>query len=322
MKLSYIVTVYNTENMIHRCMSSLFEQGLNNDEYEILLVDNGSTDHSGAICDDYSDKYDNVRTFHLENLGAGASRNYGVKVAKGNYIWYIDSDDLIEPNVAQILVNTAIERNVDVLSFDFQLVWENSKLDIIKRQPVIVSCNMTKEVMSGEEYSLNVGMPSAQWCSLYRRDFLIENSLSFIEKITYEDQDYTPRAYYLAKRASHIHKMVYNYVQREGSITKRTDQQERRAGDYLKVCDSLYDFTVKNVKKGTPAYYYFMGKITFDFAQSLRFCHKSYAIVKEYGKKPYYPLYINSSVTLKERIKYMLINVSIPMYIRIYKLIK
>lgn len=322
MKLSYIVTVYNTENMIARCMKSLLEQNLEEDEYEILLVDNGSTDNSGSVCDEYAAKYNNVRALHLENLGAGASRNSGIKAAKGEYIWYIDSDDLIEPNVTRDLLYKAIEQSLDVISFDLQLAWEDENLNVLRTEPYIITNKSGKDVMDGEEYSLNVGMPSAQWCSLYRRQFLLDNNLWFIEKITYEDQEYTPRAYYLAKRASHVNVIVYNYIQRPGSITKNIDNRERRANDYLTVCDSLYRFVKKNLIKGTPIYAYMMGRISFDFAQALRFCKPKDAILNDISKKDYYPLYIDKSYPMKTKIKYALINTSLSLYLTLHELLK
>lgn len=323
MKLSYIVTVYNTENMIARCMNSLFDQNLETDEYEILLVDNGSTDNSGSVCDEYAAKYKNVRVLHLENLGAGASRNSGIKAAKGEYIWYIDSDDLIEPNVTRTLLYKAIDQKLDVISFDPQLAWEDENLNVIRTEPFIITNKSGKEVMNGEEYSLNVGMPSAQWCSLYRRQFLLDNNLWFIEKITYEDQEYTPRAYYLAKRASHVNVIVYNYIQRPGSITKCIDNKERRANDYLTVCDSLYKFVNNNnLKRGTPIYAYMMGKISFDFTQALRFCKPKDAMLKSFAEKEYYPLYIDKSYSMKTKVKYLFINTSLSFYLTLYKLFK
>lgn len=323
MKLTYIVTVYNTESMIARCMTSLLSQGLENDEFEILLVDNGSTDNSGRVCDEFAAKYGNVRVLHLENLGAGASRNSGIKAAKGDYIWYIDSDDLIEPNVVRGLLEKAINQNLDVVSFDLQLAWEDENLNVIRTEPFIITNKSGKDVMNGEEYSLNVSMPSAQWCSLYRKSFLLENNIWFIEKITYEDQDYTPRAYYLAKRASHVNVIVYNYIQRSGSITKCIDNRERRANDYLTVCDSLYKFVNNNkFKKGTPIYAYMMGKISFDFAQALRFCKPNDAMLKTFAQKEYYPLYIDRSYSAKTKIKYTLINFSLFFYVSLHEFLK
>lgn len=322
MKLTYIVTVYNTESMIARCMTSLLSQGLENDEFEILLVDNGSTDNSGAVCDGFAAKYSNVRVLHLENLGAGASRNSGIKEAKGEYIWYIDSDDLIEPNVAKDLLYKAIDRKLDVLSFDFQLAWEDASLNVVRTEPFTISNTSKNEIMNGEEYSLSVGMPSAQWCSLYRKDFLLKNDIWFIEQITYEDQEYTPRAYYLAERASHVNVVVYNYIQRAGSITKKIDQRERRARDYMKVCDSLYSFIQQRMRKGSRIYSYMMYRMNFDFAQALRFCEGNDAVVKEFAAKEYYPLYVDKSYSVKDKVKFRLINLSIPFYVTLYNMFK
>ena len=96
MKLSIIVPVYNAEKYLHRCVDSLLAQDLNSEEYEIILVDDGSTDDSPKICDEYSEKYSQIKTIHKVNGGVSSARNVALDVTKGEYICFVDSDDWIK----------------------------------------------------------------------------------------------------------------------------------------------------------------------------------------------------------------------------------
>ena len=98
MKLSIIVPVYNVEKFLNKCLDSLIGQTM--EDYEIILVDDGSKDASGRICDDYAERYPElVRVMHIDNGGQGRARNFGIDTAKGEYLGFVDSDDYLEPNV-------------------------------------------------------------------------------------------------------------------------------------------------------------------------------------------------------------------------------
>ena len=104
LKLSVIVPIYNVENYLHKCIDSLLQQDLSADEYEIILVDDGSPDRCGEICDEYATKHSNVQVIHRENGGLGAARNSGIDVAQGIFVQFVDSDDYLEPMVLGTLV--------------------------------------------------------------------------------------------------------------------------------------------------------------------------------------------------------------------------
>lgn len=93
--LSIVVPVYNVQGYLHDCIDSLLAQNIENDSYEIILINDGSKDNSGQIVDDYIKKYENIKGFHFENSGLGAVRNKGIRLAQGKYIAFLDSDDFV-----------------------------------------------------------------------------------------------------------------------------------------------------------------------------------------------------------------------------------
>ena len=123
-KLSFIVPVYNVEKYLRKCVISLVHQDFEN--YEVILVDDGSTDGSSKICDELcetiSDERLAIRVIHQPNAGVGAARNAGLKVAKGEYVCFVDSDDYWEPNVLGTLMAQVEREKLDVLRFDYRNV--------------------------------------------------------------------------------------------------------------------------------------------------------------------------------------------------------
>ena len=122
MILSVIVPVYNTEAYLEKCVSSLLDQDLPKEDYEIILIDDGSTDSSGSLCDVFVSAHDNIRVIHQSNRGLSAARNEGIALARGKYIQFVDSDDYLNPNVLQGIVLALESKNLDILRINYQNV--------------------------------------------------------------------------------------------------------------------------------------------------------------------------------------------------------
>ena len=119
MILSIIIPVYNCSKYINKCIDSIINQkGV---DYEILLIDDGSTDTSGNICDLYANKHKNIMVYHKENEGVSAARNTGIDKCRGEYITFVDSDDFLEPNALSLKLKKLIELNVDIVIGSFIL---------------------------------------------------------------------------------------------------------------------------------------------------------------------------------------------------------
>ena len=118
MKLSIIVPVYNVEAFLSKCVDSLLAQDLPKEDYEVILVDDGSTDGSGALCDTLAAEHGNIRVIHQQNHGLSGARNAGIPAASGDYILFVDSDDYLCPDVLGTLVGLMESKELDILRFN------------------------------------------------------------------------------------------------------------------------------------------------------------------------------------------------------------
>ena len=134
MRISVIIPVYNTEQYLSRCLDSILSQSF--DDFELLLIDDGSTDSSGAICDSYAEKDSRVRVFHKENGGVSSARNLGLDNAKGEWIYFVDSDDEVLPDGLLTMVN-CISEEVDVVMGGFVEVDEGGNPLAVEEKAVL-----------------------------------------------------------------------------------------------------------------------------------------------------------------------------------------
>ena len=212
--LSVIVPVFRVEKYLDTCVMSLLHQDLNADEYEIILVDDGSDDSCPQKCDEYAAQYKQIVVIHQPNKGQSTARNAGIKAAKGEYVCFVDSDDYVEPNTYSSLVCQAQKEQIDTLAFRLQLVFDK------KQQPIETFTGNIQSACTGEEFINNsLSVHCFPVIYLIRRNLLIENNLFFKEGIFYEDVEWLPRFLYSAKRVMTSDKIVYNYVQRANSTT-------------------------------------------------------------------------------------------------------
>lgn len=315
-RLSLIIPVYNVERYLAKCLDSVLQQDIPHDEYEIIVVNDGSPDDSARLVQKVQevqlgqDGSTNIKLVNRENGGLSAARNTGLEHATGEYVWFIDSDDWVEPNCISSLLTYAEDNHLDVHCFGLQLAFEDGKTEKYN-----ISCEKHRCDYSGDEFICKVGMPPAAWAALYRRDFLLKNKLRFMEGILHEDQEFTPRAYFLAKRIAYTDMIVYNYLQRTGSIMK-SKRSAKRCKDLLTVADSLYNFMQEHVAIDTDVYSVFQEKVNFAFTQSLAFYTKEAFPINEYKKHDLYPLSNRNGLVLK----YKLANISLRLYVLLNRL--
>lgn len=139
MFLSFIIPVYNCENLITRCVESIEEQDL--DDFEVILVNDGSLDDSLDVCNRLADTYKNITVLTQSNKGASSARNHGLSIAKGNYMWFVDADDYITPGIVKIIYKKAIETSCDVFAMNYKYITNNSQEDILQyTEDTDISC--------------------------------------------------------------------------------------------------------------------------------------------------------------------------------------
>lgn len=320
MRLSVIIPIYNVSKWLGRCIASVRNQGLSPDDYEIVAVNDGSTDDSMQVLEDFMlrEAKSGIKTAPIvivnqPNKGLSAARNVGFRVAKGNYIWWVDSDDTLEACFAPRLLERAEKERLDVLCFGLNLVYEDGKTEKYN-----INDGTKGRTVKGEEFMIKVGMPPAAWAAIYRRGFLERYGLRFYEGIMHEDQEFTPRAYFLARRIAFEDVAVYNYYQREGSIMK--SDLPKKTDDLLIVCHRLWSFAMEHTQIESAIRYIFVNRISFLFSQALsNLCRCGlFEFPGDYKSLPYYPLSINSYMGKRERYKYRLINQSVPLYLKLY----
>ena len=213
MILSIIVPVYNVERYLGRCLESLLRQDLMPDTYEIILVDDGSTDGSGLLCDEAARKEGNVRVIHQSNQGLSAARNTGTLAAQGTYVLFVDSDDWIEDYVLKTLVGRMEKDALDVLRFRYRRVDEEGR-------PADWSSAPEHSILTGTSFLVSrLWFSCYAWQFMLRRSLLAEHHLLFKPGILFEDTEWTPRMLQCAGRVSDADVPVYDYFIRSGSIT-------------------------------------------------------------------------------------------------------
>ena len=199
-RISIIIPFYNVEQYIAECLDSVFDQNLSSDEYEVICVNDASTDGSRALVAGYLPKHPNLRIIdHPCNMKLGSARNTGVKAAKGKYIWHVDSDDSISPNCLKEIVDICEEKQLDVLEFGY-IGARNLPISI--GEPP-----RTTEVISGQEYIKryylwNFGAICPIWRRVYRRAFLEANGIVSPPINMGEDEPYAVNVFVVAQRVS------------------------------------------------------------------------------------------------------------------------
>lgn len=216
-KISIIVPVYNTYEYLEKCLNSLIEQKKVNFDYEVIIVNDGSPDNSEEIILKFKNRYPNIiRYVKKENGGSSSARNEGLKVAEGEYVIFIDSDDYVESNLLE-----TFEKNIsdsDLLIFGYNEVYEKK---IIKN--IFNSC---RKLDSNECYKLVFEEDSIKgyvWNKIFKREIIVKNKMVFDEKIKYiEDLPFVIEYLSKCKSVVIINSALYNYVQRENSLIHST----------------------------------------------------------------------------------------------------
>ncbi len=211
--ISVIVPVYKVEEYLERCVCSLTSQTYEN--LEILLVDDGSPDSCGAMCDSFAREDPRIRVIHKENGGLSSARNAGIDQARGEYLGFVDSDDFLEKDAYEALMAMAREE-------DLKLVC-GGRYDVRHEtgEKTVGLCPPRREVISGEELVKRIflwdNIDSAAWDKLYHRSLFA--SIRYPLGMIVEDVPTTYRIALLAGKAGMVSKPIYNYYHRPGSIT-------------------------------------------------------------------------------------------------------
>lgn len=235
-KVSVIVPVYNVGNYLANCIKSVLGQTLK--DIELILVNDGSTDNSKTIIEEYSCRYPNIRTIHKQNEGVTISRNEGLAIANGEYILFLDGDDYLEGNALEIMYTKAKETNSDWIVGDFIVRFPDGSIEekkfydfgVVDNHDFLAYCYKHKDFFFMGK--------------LIRRNFIIQAEINVPSQITFgEDNIIVTQLASQIKRAAKVNEFVLNYVQRATSVTNqlKTKDLEMRA----LACRLCYDYLVR-----------------------------------------------------------------------------
>lgn len=223
MNIAIIVPVYNVEEFLPRCIESLIKQTTKN--YNIYLIDDGSTDNSGLICDKYSNEYNIIKTFHKKNGGLSDARNFGVIQATEKYITFVDSDDTVREDYIEKLTFALENSNADISVANYLSVSEKFYYKYNRTKNTFIlenSIDFLKDALLGNKGSLSA------CAKLYSKDLLLKHP--FPKGKLYEDMEVIFDIFYSVKEIAYINEDLYFYLSRENSIVQSKVTKEHMYG--------------------------------------------------------------------------------------------
>ena len=243
MKLSLIIPIYNVEQYVERCLQSCLNQlHVTADDYELVIVNDGTKDNSMQIVEELVSGHSNVIIVNQHNQGLSVARNTGVKAAKGEYVWFIDSDDWIEDGCLYEIITRLNDTKVDILQLQYRNVYTDGTSDS--------ECsNMIDGVASSKAWFIRNDYHAAVPFMVYRKSLFERFHLQFHPGIYHEDSEFKPRVVYLSDTCASYDKVAYNYF--KGNANSITAVLKLKNGvDLFTVMNSLYHFVNENGVKG------------------------------------------------------------------------
>lgn len=236
MELSIIIPAYNAEPFLAKCLDSITKQLNKKTNVKIIIVNDGSTDGTLRIANQYAEVFSCIAVISQDNRGLSAARNAGILKAGGDYIWFIDSDDWISDSCLNKILNRINNENPDVLCLRAADVSKNGIVPRFKFDNL--------DDKTGKEALVNWKSPCAPFF-VFKKNLLDDNQIFFYEGVYHEDTEFTPRVLYLANKVSFFEEIVYFVYENPGSITR--SDNPKRVFDTLLVCRRLEDFMNKHV---------------------------------------------------------------------------
>lgn len=235
MLVSMIIPVYNVEKYLRKCLDSVTRQTY--DELEVIIVNDGTPDHSQDIIDEFCEKNELFYSYIIENQGLGGARNFGLSKAHGEYVCFLDSDDYIADNFVEVLAKHAMQDHSDIVVCNNIDVYENTNKKEVKKavydkNPVSLIEN--KEILFNRVCA---------WAKLYRKSLF--DNLKYEPRAWYEDMRLTPKLYYKANQISYVEDALLYYVIREGSIMTSANAKRN-----LEIIDAFEDLRVYFTQQG------------------------------------------------------------------------
>lgn len=253
MKLSIIVALYNTEKYIEKCIRSIYKNNnLSQESFEVIVVNDGSTDNSAYIVEELQKEFSNIQLINKKNGGQSTARNIGITLSKGDYIFSLDSDDSINAEKLEEMLEICTRLKLDALSFDFQRISESG--DLLPRGKVTYVEN--KGTLTGGEFLNKFTASGTMWQYFYRAEIIKNNKIKLIEGIYHEDEEFVIQFLSYSSRVKYVPIVFYNYLIRADSTIngRNTDHRLKLLNDIIIVIQSLNN-RLRNIENDTLIYY-------------------------------------------------------------------
>lgn len=241
--LSIIIPIYNVEKYLEVCIKSVLNQ-IANFKYEVLLINDGSRDNSDEICKKIEKENINVKYYYKQNGGLSDARNYGLKLAKGKYVYFLDSDDLVSENFFE-KISSKIQDDFDIIFFDAEEIDENGEK--IAGSFYVHRGLKENKIMDGKssielQLKENKEFQTAVWLGIYNLKFLIKNNMFFEKGLLHEDEMWTPKVILNSNKNIYINEKLYLYRKRENSIMTTKVNRNKNVKAMIYIFNTLYDY--------------------------------------------------------------------------------
>lgn len=315
LRLSIIVPFYNVAKFLSKCVESLLKQDFSGEEYEIIVINDGSTDGSDLIAIKYANEYRNVYLINQQNKGAGGARNTGIQYSGGKYIQFVDADDFLCFNRIRTLLDKMDRDELDILRFNYQHVNEHYEVVQPHKNPGQF-VDYRDEVTDGISFlTQRLGYACYVPQFIFRSDLIRKEKNLFKEQIYFEDTEWIPRILIQAKRITSVNTIVYNYLLNEESITQGMDDEKKRKilNDKLSIVDSMKiqmaDMKDKRWHKGMIAF-----TVLSALDDAIAYFWNEYAdVIAKIKQKEVFPLY-SYQLNQKKKISLHVLNFSPAVY--------
>ena len=323
MRLSIVTTMYNSAKYLPKCVDSLLDQDLPEDDYEIILVNDGSPDNSLELAEQYASHHKNIKVLSHANKGLAGARNTGLEAAKGEYLCFVDPDDYVRANIYGKLLGMMDEEHLDMLRFNYDMVNEDCQT-INKPKGTVI--DYSQQIMDGETFlDERLGYGCFVWSYVYRLSFLRKTGILFKEGVYFDDANWLPQVCCKADRIDSVDFACYYYLQRNGSILNgmtKEAKQKKIKGQVDLICN-LKDFAEQTQSEKVKHWCLSMISLTILAIMSFAVDERKEDVVALVSGMDVFPLELRlKNTTRRVKSKLRLINWSPKIYYKMYQLLK
>ena len=323
MKLSIVTTMYNSAKYLPKCVDSLLNQDLSEEDYEIILVNDGSPDNSLELAEQYASRHKNIKVLSHANKGLAGARNTGLEAATGEYLCFVDPDDYVHPNIYGKLLGQMDEESLDMLRFNYDMVNEDYQI-INKPKGTVI--DYSQQIMDGETFlDDRLGYGCFVWSYVYRLSFLRKTGIVFKEGAYFDDTNWLPRVCSMADRIDSVDFVGYYYLQRSGSLVNSMTEEakQKKVKGQVDLISSLKDFASQTHSEKVKHWCLSMISVTILAIMSFAVQESNKDVVVLVSGLPVFPLELklkNTTVSVRQKLR--LINWSPKLYYRMFRLSK